>query len=118
MDPPSSPVQDPAGSLSERVKTLRLPAVTTKPQRGARLPWALAIVLGGLLLYLVMRPVPAAQTPEKAANPPPAAPADSPQSAPPPASVAASGDIVLESKGYIVAVHQIQVSPKVAGMVI
>ena len=118
MDPPSSPVQEPAGSLSERVKTLRLPAVTTAPRRGDKLPWVLAIVLGGLLLYLVMRPVPAAQAPEKAATTPPAAAADAPQPTPPPANVAASGDIVLESKGYIVAVHQIQVSPKVAGMIV
>jgi multidrug resistance efflux pump len=118
MDPPSSPVQETAGSLSERVKTLRLPAVATKPRRGARLPWVLTIVLGGLLLYLLMRPVPAAPVPEKAASTPPATMADASQSTSPPASVAASGDIVLESKGYIVAVHQIQVSPKVAGMVV
>jgi multidrug resistance efflux pump len=118
IDPPSSPAPAPAGSLSERVKTLRLPAVTTHSRRGGKLPWALAIVLGGLLLYLVLRPVPAAQAPDKAASAPPIAAADGPEPTPPPANVAASGDIVLESKGYIVAVHQIQVSPKVAGMVI
>jgi multidrug resistance efflux pump len=32
-------------------------------------------------------------------------------------SVAAAGNVVLESKGYIVPAHQIQVSPKVSGMV-
>jgi HlyD family secretion protein len=118
MDPPASPAQSPAGSLSERVKTLRLPAVTTGSKRGTKLPWALAIVLGGFLLYLVLRPIPAAQSVEKAAASPPAAAADAPEPTAPPVNVAASGDIVLESKGYIVAVHQIQVSPKVAGMVI
>jgi multidrug resistance efflux pump len=118
MDPPSSSVQASGESLSERVKTLRLPAVKTESHRGGKLPWALAIVLGGLLLYLVLRPAPAAQAPDKPASSSPAAAADAPQPTPPPASVAASGDIVLESKGYIVAVHQIQVSPKVAGMVI
>jgi multidrug resistance efflux pump len=104
------------------VKTLRLPAVATESRRGAKLPWVLAIVLGGLLLYLVLRPLPGAHAPEKAANNPSTPPADvaqpSAQATAPPANVAASGDIVLESKGYIVAVHQIQVSPKVAGMVI
>jgi multidrug resistance efflux pump len=38
-------------------------------------------------------------------------------SVPAPNSAAASGDVVLESKGNIVPVHQIQVSPKVSGMV-
>ena len=32
--------------------------------------------------------------------------------------VASSGDVVLEAKGYIIPVHQIQVSPKVAGMLV
>jgi multidrug resistance efflux pump len=32
-------------------------------------------------------------------------------------AVANSGDVVLESKGYIIPAHQIQVSPKVGGMV-
>jgi multidrug resistance efflux pump len=33
-------------------------------------------------------------------------------------AVASSGEVVLESKGYVIPVHQIQVSPKVSGMVI
>jgi multidrug resistance efflux pump len=36
---------------------------------------------------------------------------------PPADSAASSGDVVLESKGNIVPVHQVQVSPKVGGMV-
>ncbi len=32
--------------------------------------------------------------------------------------MASSGDVVLEAKGYIIPVHQIQVSPKVAGMLV
>jgi multidrug resistance efflux pump len=32
--------------------------------------------------------------------------------------VASSGEVVLESKGYVIPVHQIQVSPKVSGMVV
>jgi multidrug resistance efflux pump len=41
----------------------------------------------------------------------------SPSTTPAQQSAAASGDVVLESKGNIVPVHQIQVSPKVSGMV-
>ena len=32
--------------------------------------------------------------------------------------VASSGEVVLEAKGYIIPVHQIQVSPKVSGMLV
>jgi HlyD family secretion protein len=35
-----------------------------------------------------------------------------------PAPVAAAGEVVLESKGYIIPRHKIQVSPKVGGMVV
>jgi len=35
-----------------------------------------------------------------------------------PSPVASSGEVVLESKGYIIPVHKIQVSPKVSGMVV
>jgi len=59
----------------------------------------------------------------RGAVPPPAAnsPATSPGTATIPDSSgipAASGQAVLESKGYIIPVHQIQVSPKVSGMVV
>jgi multidrug resistance efflux pump len=48
--------------------------------------------------------------PEAAAAAPPTKPEGS-------SPIASSGDMALESKGYIIAVHQIQVSPKVSGMV-
>src|SRR5262245_48009900 len=60
----------------------------------------------------------------RGAVPPPAA-ANSPATLPGSSTVsdssgtqAASGQAVLESKGYIIPVHQIQVSPKVSGMVV
>ncbi len=36
----------------------------------------------------------------------------------PPAPVAPTGDVILESKGYIIPAHQILISPKVNGMVL
>jgi HlyD family secretion protein len=97
--------------LRAKVQTLRLPAnVTSHQPRGARLPWILCAVLaastlllGGL--YAFDRPAP-----EKA----PSAAVKSSSTGP----VASAGEAVLETKGYIIPVHQIQVGPKVGGLVI
>ena len=75
------------------------------------MPWALCLVLAattGVLAYQVWnQPVPAEAKPDNnAATESTALP-----------NAAASGDVVLESKGNIVPVHQIQVSPKVSGMI-
>lgn len=101
------------GSLSDRVRSLRLP---DQPRQAARrtswIAWILCLVLGtstALLAYqVVTRPEPAETKPvESTANLP----------ASPSSTAAPSGDVVLESKGNIVPVHQIQVSPKISGMV-
>jgi multidrug resistance efflux pump len=102
----------PTASLSDRVRSLRLPQQTAgQPAPLAWLPWALCAILacvsGGLALFALGR---------SPAAPPVASGQASPNAAdatvPP-----AAGAVVLESKGYIIPVHQIQVSPKVSGMV-
>ena len=45
---------------------------------------------------------------------PPAATVVAPTTAPPTAS---NGEVVLQAKGYVVPAHQVQVSPKVGGMI-
>jgi HlyD family secretion protein len=92
--------------------------------RGARLAWAAFAILAGLvvvlagsvaaLLYaLVNRP-----TEEAVPSPaqPAAAIASSEQQ--PAAPSASSGDFVLDSKGFILPVQRIVVSPKVSGMIV
>jgi HlyD family secretion protein len=99
-------------SLSERVQSLRLPAQSVSSSRHSRLPWLLCMVLAGTTaafgFLFFSRPDPSRDD----------AAARESVSAPPPASVASSGEVVLESKGYVIPVHQIQVSPKVSGMVV
>jgi len=112
------------------VKSLQLPR--TPARRG--IPWrgvaavAIPILVG---LWLVKgdewsgRVAPSASVPGKStdnavANQPSSSTSSAsanrdPSTATPP--VAASGDVVLESKGYVIPAHQILVSPKVTGMV-
>jgi multidrug resistance efflux pump len=106
----------PTSSLSDRVRSLRLPQhVAAQPSSRAWLPWALCAILvcvsGGLAIFAFGRS-PAASPAASGQSLPNAggAPADAP-------APAAAGAVVLESKGYIIPVHQIQVSPKVSGMV-
>lgn len=107
-------------TLSERVRSLRLPDKANDPRPFAIVPWSLCFVLAltsagfGFLAF----------KPRSQTDPAPAALASASTSSgmvPPSASAAAPkvgpGGVVLESKGYIVPVHQIQVSPKVGGMV-
>jgi HlyD family secretion protein len=103
----------PVGTLSDRVKSLRLP---DRPDRsGGRtwLPWTLCVLLVGLSAYLGLRP-PDQQAPtpsdDVAGSPSAAAPV---QSSEPPA-----GRVVLEAGGYVIPVHRVQVSPKVGGEVV
>jgi multidrug resistance efflux pump len=120
---PSTPAER-ATKLSERVQALRMPPIEHQP-RSAWLPWTLCAVLAlGVvwLGYLVLVAAPAKTVSQSvAADPPGAAPQTAgPQAVAPPAkTVAAEKEqkVVLESKGYIIAAHQILVSPKVSGMV-
>jgi len=99
-------------ALRERVLSLRLPP----PQKhshgagGAKAVWALVVVLVaviGVLAYFLFNKNP----PEALAAAAPAKPAAD-------AATASSGDIALDSKGYVMPVQRILVSPKVSGMIV
>ena len=100
-------------SLRDRVKSLRLPD-RPPPKRSplAIVPWLLCAILLTTTIVAVMRAPRAAATDEeeiaKLTRGKTAA-SDTPTAMRP-------GEVMLESKGYVVAIHQIQVSPKVSGM--
>jgi multidrug efflux pump subunit AcrA (membrane-fusion protein) len=104
-----------AASLSNRVRALRLPdggGAASSP--GRVLPWALCAVLlvvSAAFGYRAYRVTPAA--PAEPPAPTPTGPAP-----PPAATVAVSGHVVLQAKGYVIPAHQVQVSPKVGGMIL
>lgn len=107
---------NPRASLSDRVRSLRLPEhPTSEGNTLSRLPWILCVVLG--ISTVVLAGMAYANRNSNAATRPTASPVlPSPGTAQPSAATTA-GQVVLESKGYIIPVHQIQVSPKVSGMV-
>jgi multidrug resistance efflux pump len=101
-------------SLSDRVRSLRLPERSGAPRsRFAWLPWALCLLLASSTAFFAVR---SAETPGET-GPNPSQVKKQPEGAAP-AAPRRTDDIALESKGYIIPVHQIQVSPKVGGMVI
>lgn len=117
--PAAPPATDPRPTaLRDKVKTLRLPArVTAQSRGGSRVAWVLCAVFAattGVLAYLSLTDQSPAPAAKGGTAPAPSAAA----SASSPGPVATAGDAVLESKGYIIAAHQIQVSPKVGGMVV
>jgi multidrug resistance efflux pump len=106
-------------SLSDRVRSLRLP--DERPEQPAAwsswLAWGLCALLAcstGVFAWLAFAGSSGqAQTPKGET-----AQGKRPIITDPTAPPAPPGTVVLESKGYIVPVHQIQVSPKVGGMVV
>jgi multidrug resistance efflux pump len=109
-----------SASLTERVRSLRLPQ-QSEVHSGRRhwVPWLLCAVFAATTAWL------AVQVSRESAGDTTKAAAKLVQNESPtvsaasdPVPVAASGDVCLESKGYVIPVHQIQVSPKVSGMVI
>ena len=107
-------------TLQDRVQALRLPDKVDQPGRsgGGWLPWALCLLLALSSVSLAARvyTAPPSATHEPLAS---AAPDESKGiTAPARPAAVASGATVLESKGYIIAAHQIQVSPiEVSGLV-
>lgn len=95
--------------LSDKVRSLRITAPPPR-QRSSVFPWLLCLVLAGSTGYLAFMQYGTQQRP---VDPPRV----QPSAAAPTQSTAASGDVVVLSKGYIVPTHQILVSPKVSGMV-
>jgi multidrug resistance efflux pump len=109
-------------TLSDRVRSLRLGgrAATPRAPRSRYLPWILCAVLlvttaaFGYRAYRMSPGVsggsaPTAEAPKSATPTSGAMPSE---------SVAATGEVVLQAKGYVVAFHSIQVSPKVGGMLV
>lgn len=108
-------------SLRERVQSLRLKADgTSAPPRSTWLPWGLSVIafataaVFGWRAYLISPSdaAPAAVTTAEgtsAANPSMTSTSATPTS---------SGDVVLDAKGYVIAAHQIQLSPQVGGEII
>jgi multidrug resistance efflux pump len=110
-------------SLGERVRSLRLPnANGPAPGRRSWLPWGLCLVLAGVAAAAGYQAWGTGARDDEKQKQPTLAPAEPVPSDGASSSlapvVASSGDVVLESKGYIIPVHQIQVSPKVSGLVI
>src|SRR5262245_31101856 len=94
-------------TLRDRVERLRLPELGEGGGRStAWLAWTLCGIFALSTLALGVRAMPRAEEP-KAAKP--VTGTD---------KTADSGDVLLESKGYIIPAHQIQVGPKVGGMVV
>jgi multidrug resistance efflux pump len=117
--PPAGPnrqeaVPSPPARLGDRVRSLRLPETPAPAPRRAWVPWLLCLVLSASTAYLAW--VAWRGGDAGPAAPPPARPTATAPGARPPLA-ADPGGVVLESKGYIIATHQIQVSPKVSGMV-
>jgi multidrug resistance efflux pump len=119
----SSTPAERATKLSERVQALRMPPIERQP-RSAWLPWTLSAVLlaaTAWLGYLVLAAAPAKNADQPATAEPPTStqPAGTQPANASTTTVAGEKEqkVVLESKGYIIAAHQILVSPKVSGTV-
>ncbi|HEY7312474.1 MAG TPA: efflux RND transporter periplasmic adaptor subunit [Gemmataceae bacterium] len=114
-----SPVENGSGSLNDRVRSLRLTQQSATKSRTAVLPWALCVILlltsaaFGYRAYRVGS-LNAAGDSSTTSDRNPAPPA----STAPTTSVASSGEVVLQAKGYVIPAHQVQVSPKVGGMIL
>jgi multidrug resistance efflux pump len=107
------PARSEPSSLSDRVRSLRLPDQSlAERRRSSWLPWLVCLMLAGATAALGYREwMRTTAESEKSAG------TDDTSSGARPSAAAVVGDVVLLSKGYLVPVHQIQVSPKVGGMV-
>jgi multidrug resistance efflux pump len=110
---------DGRAALSDRVRSLRLaerPAGQRGGSRGGFLPWALVAVL---LLTTAIFGLKAFRAPPAPAEEPAVSTARSPaEGTTPTAATASTGDIALESRGYVIAAHSIQLSPQVGGEIV
>jgi multidrug efflux pump subunit AcrA (membrane-fusion protein) len=104
--------------LSERVQSLRLPKRQAAPASWRTfLPWILCAALAGCAAYLYLHePEPAGQHPaaKGTGSTVPELIRGAAGKAPPPAA----GEVVGQLKGNITPIRLIQVSPKVAGMIV
>ena len=108
-------------SLADRVQSLRLPPPGGGSSASSRLPWFLSMVLSSVVVYLLLRGSPLKQPPESRDTSPQSTTEMTPvvrDDRPVPSESNAAGEIVLESKGYVIPEQQILVSPQVSGRVI
>ena len=110
--------------LADRVRSLQLPREVTAGRRNWRwLIWPVGLAIIAVVAFFGYQ-----QFALQAAGGKPTADGKTPPGAaaatgsPAPAGAAASqdaidGDVILESKGYVIPVHEILVSPKISGMV-
>jgi len=105
-------------SLSDRVRSLKLPKREAEPPRFAWFPWTMCALFAGTTVYLAVQAyvLPLINGGGKSTTVE-AAPTDK-ASEPVGDSYNGADGITLESKGYIIPVQQILVSPKVGGMVL
>jgi multidrug efflux pump subunit AcrA (membrane-fusion protein) len=101
-------------TLSDRVRSLRLPDQAARPPAPSRLPWLLCLALAGACAYLGYRQSTAPQPSPEDGTPGPtasASPGDAGEA--PPADSRG-----MTSGGFIIPVRRVQVSPKVGGQAI
>src|SRR5262245_19813824 len=113
-----------SSSLKDRVRSLRLAerdgTGRGRASKGGVLSWALCVILmmtTAAFGYRAYRVAPGTAVPTTEV-PRVEAPTASTVTTDPPTTVASSGDVVLQQKGYVIPVHQVQVSPKIGGMII
>lgn len=101
-------------SLRDRVQSLRLPD-RAPPRRSvfSFVPWILCLILAGTCVAMAMR-----QQEQTAADLDAKKLAEEKSEAQAKAPGLAPGEAMLTSQGYIIPLHQIQVSPKVGGTVV
>jgi HlyD family secretion protein len=110
------PAQDPNRngplSLRDRVQSLRMPANLPPARRSplALVPWVLCLVFAVATVVLAMRQPSGDSSDDEKKNALKSAGSADDRNL-------AVGDVMLESKGYIVPIRTIQVSPKVSGMI-
>lgn len=121
-----------SSNLTERVRSLKLSDQQLRRRGTTRLAWTCAVILALATGFLGFREYQrgdlfAPQARATSAQPSTSAPADpvaktndqdgKKEGKAAPQAVPDSGEIALESKGYLIPAHQILVSPKVSGMV-
>jgi multidrug resistance efflux pump len=117
----SEPASDRTASWRDRVQSLRLRTDGTVARpRSAWLPWGITVIalaatgVFGWRAYRLSPEDPAQPLTQRTEGSDKVTPTPGTAAAP----AAASGDVVLDAKGYVVAAHQIQLSPQVGGEII
>lgn len=98
-------------SLSDRVRSLRLPDRGGRPSGFSWVPWILCLFLAGSTLFFALRSTGPSEA-DKDAEARKASPGQGP------ARGEIQGDIALEAKGYLMPVDFVRVSPKVNAMIL